>query len=285
MTYEGPKPDSTNNRPGRNQKNPGASSFWTHRHLRAAAIATLLLLNAASNASEMSGYAIVSAAQEAAGGALWRDAKSLKLKGHAQFFRNGQQSQRSVADSYTMWRMFPDRSEDAHAANGKVRFDAKNAGKVLFQISFDGQDSYDQNGLIDDASATERWKSNFGFGIFRFALRDGFEVQRMADDSIESHPCYFVQVRDPGGRPTLFAVDQNTFAIRMVGFDTPRGFHHRVYDDFSTHPGEGFVQPGSVRLYYDGVKTADIRWSEFEVNPSIDPQTFALQGPNIKESE
>jgi hypothetical protein len=36
------------------------------------------------------------------------------------------------------------------------------------------------------------------------------------------------------------------------------------------------VQPGSVRLYYDGVKTADILWTDFEVNPQIPRDTFII---------
>lgn len=40
---------------------------------------------------------------------------------------------------------------------------------------------------------------------------------------------------------------------------------------------------GSVRLYYDGVKTAAIRWTAYAVNPDIDPQTFVLTPSSFKE--
>ncbi|EED34063.1 hypothetical protein NOR53_1442, partial [gamma proteobacterium NOR5-3] len=248
------------------------------RYLRAALITLAIAVSASSTASDelLDGAAIVALAQEAAGGPRWRDIRSLKLSGTADFFRGGNRDQHSVADSYKMWRVFPSDSADAHAANGQVRFHAQSGDRTLFQISFDGEHSYNQNGRIDDASASEQWKSNFGFGIIRFALRDGFSVLRMADDSVDGHDCFFVQVRDPSDRLTLFAIDQASHAIRMVGFDTPQGFHHRVYDDFQRHAGDRFVQPGSVRLYYDGVKTADIRWMDFEVNPQIPRDTFII---------
>jgi hypothetical protein len=246
--------------------------------LRAALIVLSIAASASSGAADesLNGAAIVALAQDAAGGPRWRDIRSLQLAGTAVFYRDGKREQRSVADSYKMWRVFPSESADAHAANGQVRFHAQSGDRTLFQISFDGEHSYDQNGRIDDASASERWKSNFGFGIIRFALRDGFSVTRMADDSVDGHDCFFVQVRDPSERQTLFAIDKASHAIRMVGFDTPQGFHHRVYDNFQRHEGDPFVQPGSVRLYYDGVKTTDIRWTDFEVNPQIPRDTFII---------
>jgi hypothetical protein len=229
--------------------------------------------------ADLDAQTIVARAHEAAGGEAWRHARALILSGNATFYRDGAHAARASASSYRMWRQFPGQSEDAHAANGRVRFDARSGDTWLFQISFDGEHSYDRNGRVDDDAATEQWKSNFGFGIIRFALEDGFSLRRMADDSVEGHPCYFIEVRDPRGLHTLFAIDRESYAIRMVGFDTPRGFHHRVYDDFYRKPGVSFTQPEHVRLYYDGVKTADIRWTDFELDPPIDPQHFVLEKP------
>jgi hypothetical protein len=41
----------------------------------------------------------------------------------------------------------------------------------------------------------------------------------------------------------------------------------------------GFRQPGRVRLYYDGVKTADILWKTAEINTKIPDETFVLGQP------
>ncbi len=232
------------------------------------------LLTAADD--PLSARAIVERAHEAAGGDTWRKARTLQLSGDAWFYRGGTYDSAASADSYRMWRVFPQQSSDAHAANGKVRFDAVNGAATVFQIAFDGEASYDQNGRIDDAAATERWKSNFGFGIIRFALDEGFALTRMADDQVEGHPCHFIRVTDPQSRETLFAIDRNSYAVRMVGFDTPQGFHHRIYDSFYSRPGVSFTQPGHVRLYYDGVKTADIRWRDFRVNEPIADEVFRL---------
>lgn len=221
----------------------------------------------------LTAHDIVEKAHEAAGGETWRTLRTLQLQGHASFFNAGQTS---VADSYRMIRVLPDHSASAHLANGMVRFDAYIGEKVLFQISFDGKDSYDQNGLIEDAAASERWKSNFGFGIIRFALEPGFVLTRMADDTVDGHESYFIRVTDPSGQDTLFAIDRESYAIRMVGFDTPRGFHHRIYDTFRRREGLSFTQPGHVRLYYDSVKTADIRWTDFRVNEDLSPERFVI---------
>ncbi len=230
-------------------------------------------------AEDLDARSIVMAAHKAAGGDAWRHARTLMLGGDADFYRGGSYQSRAHADNYRMWRVFPQISTDAHAANGRVRFDARNGSQTLFQIAFDGEHSYDQNGLIDDAAATERWKSNFGFGIIRFAMDEGFALRRLADDSIDGHASFFIEVTDPTSRTTLFAIDQETYAVRMVGFDTPQGFHHRIYDDFQRREGLSFTQPGHVRLYYDGIKTADIRWRQFTVNEPIADETFALTPP------
>lgn len=222
---------------------------------------------------------IVERAHRAAGGEAWRNVQTLKLTGEARFYRGGNIEAASHADSYRMWRILPQQSSDAHAANGMVRFDARRGNTTIFQIAFDGESSYDQNGRIDDAAATERWKSNFGFGIIRFALEPGFNLTRMADDQVEGHPCHFVRVTDPEARDTLFAIDSESYAIRLVGFDSPQGFHHRIYGDFQRRDGLSFSQPGHVRLYYDGVKTADIRWRDFTVNEDIPVSTFRLPAP------
>ncbi len=263
-------------KPPRGRASP--SSRTTPRLFLAPAVFALLsvLLPLPGATENLDARTIVQRAHDAAGGDTWRDARTLILKGEASFFRNGRRDMRADADSYRMWRVLPGYSEDAHTANGMVRFDARRGNTVLCNISFDGENSYDQNGRIDDAAASERWKSNFGFGIIRFALGNGFDLERMADDSVDGHACFFVKVTDPKARTTLFAIDRESYAIRMVGFDTPQGFHHRVYDDFQRRDGLSFTQPRSVRLYYDGLKTADISWLEFEVNPVIDPTVFIL---------
>ena len=230
----------------------------------------------AAESPELAADTILARAQAAAGGDTWRTAHSLILRGEASFYQDGLFHARTTADSYRMWRVFPQTSREAHAANGQVRFVARDGDRTLFEISFDGEHSYDHNGLIDDTTATERWQSNFGFGIIRHALEPGFSLRRMADDTVDGHPCFLIEVTDPASRTTLFAIDRDSYAVRMVGFDTPQGFHHRLYDDFQRREGVSFTQPGHVRLYYDGVKTADIRWHDFELNTPIPRATFVL---------
>lgn len=226
--------------------------------------------------TDLSAQDIVAKAHAAAGGDTWRNLKTLKLDGNITFHREGRHDQTTHADQYRMLRVMPEVSTDAHLANGMVRFDALQGERTIFQIAFDGEHSYNQRGRLDSQEATERWKSNFGFGIIRFALEPDFSLARMADDTIDGHPCHIVQVTDPSGRLTIFGIDRTSYAIRMVGFDSPQGFHQRIYDDFQRKPGVSFVQPGHVRLYYDGVKTNDIRWTEFTINEPIRRSAFVI---------
>ncbi len=219
---------------------------------------------------------IVAAAHRAAGGAAWVRPESLLLKGSAVMYRDGRLDAATVVEDYAMWREFPAWNESAREASGKVRIDALTNGQVLFQIAFDGVRSYDQNGLVEEAEATREWSAAFGFGIIRFALDEGFTLARLADDQVEGHASYVVAVTDPDGHETVFWVERDGFAIRKVGFDTPRGWHERIYSDFELHQDPQFTQPTRVRLYYNGRMTSDIDWQHYEVNQPIADEVFVI---------
>lgn len=124
--------------------------------------------------------------------------------------------------------------------------------------------------------AVREASENYGFGIIRFALDNGFRLQRLPDDQVEGHASYVVRVIDPTGGETTLWIDCTSFAIRKVGFDTPRGWHERIYSDFFRVEPSGFMQPGCVRLYYRGALTNDITWEKAVVNESIADEVFVL---------
>ena len=219
---------------------------------------------------------VIAHAVDAAGGEGWKRPQTLMFEGTMIAYTDGYKDKAVVVDDYRMWRKFPAVSENAHAANGKVRFDAKVDGEILFQIAFDGTYSYNQDGLIGEAVAQKQWAAAFGFGIIRFADGEGFSTRRLADDQVAGHPCYLIEVTDPAGEKTIFGIDRKGYEIRMVGFDTPRGWHHRIYDDFAWHEEPKFRQPRHVRLYYQGRLTNDIRWPVFRINTPISDNIFVL---------
>jgi hypothetical protein len=219
---------------------------------------------------------IIVAAHRAAGGALWLRPKTLHMVGQAVMYTDGDFGSRKVLDHYEMWREFPAWSGAAHAANGKVRIDAKSAGKVVFQIAFDGKNTYNQSGLQPAAKASAEWSEAFGFGIIRFALSEGFTQRRLADDLVDAKLCFVVLVSDAVASETTFWIDQTTHAIRKVGFDTPKGWHERVYSDFYSL-SNGWMQPGRVRLSYRGRLSNDIVWKQTTVNEPIAAEVFVLR--------
>lgn len=42
--------------------------------------------------------------------------------------------------------------------------------------------------------------------------------------------------------------------------------------------GTAWSQPGRVRLYYNGVKQNEVRWTDFAVNEPIDAAVFQYPG-------
>jgi hypothetical protein len=236
-------------------------------------LAALTLLHAA----QISGQQILQLAIKASGGDTWQRPQTLLLKGDAVFTPYGKTDDTHLQrmDDYAMYRVFPAQNDAAHAANGKVRFDAKSGGALFMQLIFDGKDT--RNQLSEQAAPYQKhfsWSNNFGFGILRFADQDGYLVERLGDDQIEGKPCFVVQITDPKKMITTFFVDQRQHFIRSVAFDTDVGFHQRIYSDFKSAKNVRFIQPTRVRLYFDGIKWMDIHWRAFAVNQPIADAVF-----------
>ncbi len=235
-----------------------------------------LLGDGAGAAEDLTARLIVEKATAAAGGDAWRLAETIHLLGHATLYRDGMAAMATHADRYEMFRVYPDSLAAAHAFTGKFRIDAYRGERLLFQASFDGERAYDQNGPQPPEAAARFASESFGFSAIRFALAEGFSLARMADDQVEGRACYFVRVQDPAGQRTLFGIDQRDFSVRSVAWDTPRGWHERIYSDFYWVEDPGFRQPGRVRLYYDGIKTVDIHWTSAAINEPLPDHIFRL---------
>jgi len=231
---------------------------------------------------EVTARSIVEHAIALAGGDGWRDAKTLHMKGHATLYRGGLEERKAEATRYEMWRVYADANDAAHRANGRFRLDAFVGERPIFQTAFDGEHNYDTNGLRADAESSGDDESGaYGFGIIRFALKEGFTLERLADDQIDGNPAYFVRVTDPQGGVTLFGFDAKDYAIRMVAYNTPRGWHERVYSEFEVKEDPRFRQATRVRFFYDGIKTVDVKWEEWSINQPLSIETFRIEPRSI----
>lgn len=233
-----------------------------------------LMLGAVQADPELSARDIIAAAHKAAGGADWRDVRSLYLEGY-NIIRRADGSE-ILWDRYAMWREFSDGKANAHAAEGKVRIEAWTGDELALLIAFDGEATYDQNGLMPEEVAARAWASNFGFGAIRNALDEGWLQARLPDDLIDGAPAYMIELTDPSGGKTKFGIRQSDFATVYAGFSTPRGWHERRYSHFFLVPGSSWVQPGRVRLSYDGVKANEAIWTKVEIGLPIDASVFTV---------
>ena len=239
-------------------------------------LALILLCCSMAVGADLDAVDIVQRATQAAGGDDWRLARSIRLKGHATLYRGGQHPGMDV-DSYRMLRIYPRELDDANTASGRFRLDAKLGERLIFVTSFDGQHMYDRRGRVEDDEGARRAAGAFGYSAIRFALHPDFSLERLADDAVDGHDSHFVRVIDPSGGATLFGIDSDDYSIRLVGWQTPEGWHHRIYSDFYTIDGTAFRQPGRVRLYNDGVKSVDIRWTSAELDVDLPDGLFQLE--------
>ncbi len=221
------------------------------------------------------GRNILTRATKAAGGSEWANATSLVLSGHAIFWGPDGAAPRSTVDDYRMWRVFDHARKAAHAAEGKVRIVANNSGRPIWTVGFDGATTWNEKGVIPAEDAAKFWASNFGFGIIRRALDPGFRADRVADTDVNGHATYTVRLTDPTGGITLFGIDKRSYAIRSMGFSTPRGWHVRTYEDFVRLKNPNWLQARKITLYYNGIKQNEIYWTRTVVNGPVDPTLFA----------
>jgi hypothetical protein len=85
-----------------------------------------------------------------------------------------------------------------------------------------------------------------------------------------------VRLTDPSGTESLFGIDTKSYAIRMVGFFTPRGWHVRTYDNFFRPKlMPNWLQAGKVTLTYNGVKQNEIHWKAVDIDVPINDALFA----------
>jgi hypothetical protein len=219
---------------------------------------------------------ILERARTAAGGDRWANAQSLILKGRAVFWGKEGAEPTSRPDTYIMYREFDPNRMAAHGAEGKVRIIMQDKGRTIIDVGFDGATTWNEKGIIPKDQADAFWASNFGFGIIRHALKPGFTSQRLADGNVDGFPVYMIRLMDPAGTESLFGIDHKSYAIRMVGFDTPKGWHVRTYSGFFRPKSvPWWLQARVVTLYYNGVKQNEIHWQDVVINPVIDPALFA----------
>ena len=225
---------------------------------------------------------IVAAALEAHGGDLFLDPVTLTLAGEAVFYDPRTGLVRSRADDYRMWRAMERGRTEAHGADGKVRIIARSGDTVLFEVGYDGETTWTQDGIMPQAEADAYWASNFGFGIIRSALDDGFTLSRAPDRDIMGRPTQIVRLTDRAGQDTLFGVDAASHRITYMAFAAPRGWHERLYSDFVVLPS-GWAQAREVTLLYDGVVSNTVYWREVRVGEEIDPAVFTPPAANEAE--
>lgn len=237
-------------------------------------LAVVLVMAAAAVETE-SPRAIIERAVAVAGGDLWLNPQTLVLEGSADFYGPTAAGPVRHVDEYCMWRaMDPNRSA-AHAADGKLRVTARMAGKTLFEIGYDGATTWNDKGIVPKAEAERYWAENFGFGIIRQALKQGFTLERAPDRDIGGHALKMVRVIDPAGVATLFGIDARRHFIRYMGFATPRGWHERVYDDFVIGQKPRWLQAREVTLFYNGVRQNTVHWRRFTVGGPIPDNQFS----------
>ncbi|MEM7703701.1 MAG: hypothetical protein AAF251_17320 [Pseudomonadota bacterium] len=242
--------------------------FWK----AVAGVATVLASPVAAQ-QEPTPREVVKRAIAAHGGDVWLKPGTLQLSGTAIFFDPKTGAVRSTADNYRMWREMDADRTTAHSASGKVRIIAKSGERLIFEVGYDGQTTWTERGVMPKDQADAYWATNFGFGVVRQSLKEGFSLSFAPPRNVRGRDTKIVRITDPAGSETLFGFDNESGFITYLAFATPRGFHERIYDNF-VRLENGWVQARSVTLLYDGVKNNTVFWSETKIGEAVEPWVF-----------
>lgn len=234
------------------------------------------LPGAACAQSGGSARAILEQAIEVAGGETWLNPRTLVLEGTADFYAPNRTVPVSHADEYRMWGAMDAIRTAAHGADGKVRIAARAGSRTLFEVGFDGTTTWNDKGIVAKAEADALWASNFGFGIIRQALKDGFVLDDAPSRTLAGRVLDMIRITDLHGQATLFGIDRESHFIRYMGFATPKGWHERHYDDFVMLNNPRWLQAREVTLFYNGVKANTVHWRTAQVNAPLGPDIFAI---------
>lgn len=226
----------------------------------------------------ISAKSVIEKSYEQAGGEFWVRPYSLSMEGYAVFYEDGKAT---LNEKHAMWRVYDSSKINAHQVDGMVRIESIRNGKPVINISFDGETTFTDQGALPKSTQNDQWSSSFGFGVIRHALDEGYSLKRLADDLIDGKKAYIVEITDPSNERTLFGISQENYSILKVGFNTDKGWHERVYSNFFSNPGDDWVQPGRVRLYYNGIKSNEVIWSKYSVNGVLDECLFKL--PEVRD--
>ena len=219
---------------------------------------------------------IVARAQAAMGGTQWLRPTSYHLHGYLLEYPDGP-GEPVRHDPYDLWRIHPETKPDGHRADGQIRVSSFVDGEPRLQIAFDGERTYDINGPTGEGADSPFWRTSMGFGMFRFALDEGYTLEREPDDMVDGYPVFAISVIDPSGGRGVFALRKADYRMARVAFATPRGFHERRFDNFFTKPGISWVQPGRTRSWLNGVRAYDFIYTDFEVDEEIPAETFRIE--------
>ncbi|MFN6934627.1 MAG: hypothetical protein ACK4NZ_05695 [Tsuneonella sp.] len=220
--------------------------------------------------------AVLEEAAAVAGGETWLEPRTLVLEGTADFYAPDKPGVVMHADDYRMWRAMDPNRQLAHGADGKVRILARQGEATLFEIGFDGTTTWNDKGLVPKAEADAFWATNFGFGVIRQALKEGFSLESAPTRTVDGHALDMIRVIDPSGQATLFGIDRQSRFVRYMGFSSPLGWHERVYDDFVVLENPRWLQAREVTLFYNGVRANTVHWKVARVNEALPTETFAV---------
>jgi hypothetical protein len=218
---------------------------------------------------------IIEKAYAAAGGETYRRPKSYHLMGQLLDFTRG--TEPTVHRPYDMWRVHPEKKEAGHKADGLIRVSGYMNGKATMQFAFDGKESYDIKGPTGQGADADFWKNTMGFGMIRFALDEGYEVRRLADDMVDGKTTYTFEIKDPSKASSTFSIRKDDYRIVKVAFVTPKGLHERIFSDFYTKPGVSWVQPRRLRSVVNGVKQFEFIYEDFEINKEFPEDLFKIK--------
>jgi zinc protease len=142
---------------------------------------------------------------------------------------------------------------------------------------FDGMTGWiSMGGQTQEQTAQMKDEQFYGLDVLRRFDRPGYTVRPLPDADLNGRKAPVIEIADAEGHATRFTLDPETFLVLKAAYETGGQTTEAVYSDYRDVNGVKIAH--QTNASQNGQPLLEIRLTEVQVNPEIDPGLFKKPG-------
>lgn len=208
------------------------------------------------------GLALADAARQALGGKAYVEQRTQVSQGKGTLSPPGV-PQSFPIQSLVIYQVFPD----------KIRSEFILPMGSMIQ-AFDGTAGWGSmmGGPVQDQTAELKASLAYGDHVLRLAGQPGWTVRPLPDAEVEGKPAQVIEIADEAGHATRFYLDPESHLTVKTAHEDGGETTETFYADY--RPIDGVQVAHKTTVLQNGIKAAEITFTEVQVNPEVVPAVF-----------